>query len=78
MVGDMSGPQPPDLPDRVREPVSARTVFEWAVVAALGVLLVAFGALLLFVLRNLLLQIAVALFIAVSLDPLVRGSCTTT
>jgi predicted PurR-regulated permease PerM len=47
-------------------------VFRWSVVGALGVLLVAFGALLLFVLRNLLIQIAVALFIAVSLDPLVR------
>ena len=72
MVGDVSDPEPPVTPNGVREPVTTRTVFWWSVVASLGVLVVGFSAFLMFVLQNLLIQIAVALFIAVSLDPVVR------
>jgi predicted PurR-regulated permease PerM len=54
------------------EPVSPRTVFRWAVAGALGLLVVYLGALAVFLVRDVLVQIAVAAFIALSLDPLVR------
>ena len=54
------------------EPVSPRTVFRWAVAAALGLLVVYLGAMAVFLVRDVLVQIAVAAFIALSLDPLVR------
>jgi len=54
------------------EPVSPRTVFRWAVAGALGLLVVFLGAWAVFLVRDVLVQIAVAAFIALSLDPLVR------
>jgi len=54
------------------EPVSPRTVFRWAVAGALGLLVVYLGAFAVFLVRDVLVQIAVAAFIALSLDPLVR------
>ncbi|HZN19145.1 MAG TPA: AI-2E family transporter [Micromonosporaceae bacterium] len=59
----------PDQPD---DPVPPRTVFRWAAAGTLGVLVVLFGALAVYLLRNLLVQIVIAVFIAVSLDPAVR------
>jgi predicted PurR-regulated permease PerM len=53
-------------------PVTARTVFRWAVAGGLGLLCVAVGAVAVYTLRALLVQLAVALFIAISLDPVVR------
>jgi predicted PurR-regulated permease PerM len=52
--------------------LTPRRVFWWAVAAALGVLVVYLGALFVYGVRNLLVQITVAAFIAMSLDPLVR------
>lgn len=61
----LPGP-PPD------EPVSPRTVFRWAVAAALGVLVVSLAVTAVYLVRDVLVQIVVAAFIALSLDPLVR------
>jgi predicted PurR-regulated permease PerM len=67
-------PLPPPSGDDQTDPseVTSRTVFRWAVVAALGVLLVVAAVWIAYSLANLLVQITVAAFIAVSLDPLVR------
>jgi predicted PurR-regulated permease PerM len=66
-------PLPPPSGDPPARPeVTSRTVFRVAVVAALGVLLVAFAAYAAYSLANLLVQITVAAFIAVSLDPIIR------
>lgn len=54
------------------EPVSPRTVFRWSVAAGCGLLVVALGALVVYNVRDLLVQVAVAAFIALSLDPAVR------
>jgi predicted PurR-regulated permease PerM len=54
------------------EAIASRTAFRLGLAGALGVLLVAAAALLAYSVRDLLLQIAVATFIAVSLDPAVR------
>jgi predicted PurR-regulated permease PerM len=54
------------------EPVAPRTVFRWAVAASLGVLLVYVGYQAFFTLSSILVQVLIALFIAVSLDPVVR------
>jgi predicted PurR-regulated permease PerM len=54
------------------EPVSPRTVFRWSVAAGLGLLVVSLGTLIVYNVRDLLVQIAVAAFIALSLDPAVR------
>ncbi len=56
----------------MNEPVSLRTVFRWAVVASLGVLLVSVGVLAIYTVRGILVLGLIALFIAVSLDPAVR------
>jgi len=53
-------------------PVSPRTVFRWAVAGALGVLVVVMGVVGLYAVRALLVQLLVALFIAISLDPAIR------
>jgi predicted PurR-regulated permease PerM len=60
-------PGPPE-----NEPVSPRTVFRWAIAAALGFLVVSFATLAVYAVRDVLVQIIVAAFIALSLDPLVR------
>ena len=62
---------PPAEPNWV-DHLTPRRVFWWAVAAALGVLVVYLGALFVYGVRNLLVQITVAAFIAMSLDPLVR------
>jgi predicted PurR-regulated permease PerM len=54
------------------EPVSFGTIFRWACAAALGFLLVGVAAYSLYIVRAVLIQVIVALFIAVSLDPAVR------
>jgi predicted PurR-regulated permease PerM len=59
-------------PPPAHEPVSPRTVFRWAVAASIGVLVVAVTALVIYNVRDLLVQIAVAAFLALSLDPAVR------
>jgi predicted PurR-regulated permease PerM len=52
--------------------LSNRAVFGYAVVGALGVLAVAIAAMAVYAIRSLLIQILIAIFIAVSLDPAVR------
>lgn len=52
--------------------MNSRTVFRWAVAASLGVLVVALSVAAIWTLRDLLVQMLIALFIAVSLDPAVR------
>src|SRR5258705_8887425 len=54
------------------EPVSARTVFRWSVAAGLGVVVVYLGYRAVYTIRDVLVQVIIAMFIAVSLDPLVR------
>ncbi len=54
------------------EPVTPRTVFRWAVAASLGVVVVYLGYQAVYTIRDVLVQVIIALFIAVSLDPLVR------
>jgi predicted PurR-regulated permease PerM len=51
---------------------SLRTMFAYGVVGALGVLTVFLGAFAVYAVRALLVQVMIALFIAVSLDPAVR------
>jgi predicted PurR-regulated permease PerM len=73
-----AAPEPPVTPvpaareNPAREQVSARTVFRWAVAAALGFLVVSIGASAVYAVRNLLVQVAIAAFVALSLDPAVR------
>ena len=63
------GPPPADADPR---PLTYRRVFAYAAVATLGVVLVLVGARTIFAVRGLLVQVFVAAFIAVSLDPAVR------
>src|SRR5262245_12972489 len=53
-------------------PLTYRLLFRYATVASLAVLMVFIGALAIYALRGLIVQILVAAFIAVSLDPIVR------
>jgi predicted PurR-regulated permease PerM len=54
------------------EPVSPRTVFRWAVAASLGVLVVYLGVRAVTAVADVIVQVLIAAFIAVSLDPAVR------
>jgi predicted PurR-regulated permease PerM len=54
------------------EPVSFRTVFRWSIAASLGVLLVSLLTMAVYNVRDLLVQVAVAAFLALGLDPAVR------
>jgi predicted PurR-regulated permease PerM len=60
------------VPPAERPPVTYRVVFRWAIVAALGVLVVYLGAQAVLAMRNILVLVLISLFIAVSLDPAVR------
>jgi predicted PurR-regulated permease PerM len=68
----VSDPPAPAVAAITPEPVSPRTVFRWSVAAGLGLLVVSLGTLIVYNVRDLLVQIAVAAFIALSLDPAVR------
>jgi predicted PurR-regulated permease PerM len=71
MVVGMDEPEP-SAPTKAQGSVDGWTIFRRCVAGTLGVLLVAVAAYLVYQMRNLLVQILVAVFIAVSLDPLVR------
>jgi predicted PurR-regulated permease PerM len=58
--------------DQADPPVNYRAVFSRALVTSLAVLLVAFVVISIYVVRGLLVQVVVAAFIAMSLDPAVR------
>src|SRR4051794_32220945 len=60
------------MPEHPGAPVSPRTVFRWAVAAAVGVLAVWLAAMAVYTVRSVLILVLIALFIAVSLDPAVR------
>lgn len=55
-----------------KEPVGPARVFAWCAAGALAVLAVAVAAVLLYAARALLVQVVVAVFLAVGLDPIVR------
>ncbi len=57
-------------PDRVE--IGPRSVYRWAVFAALGFLTVALGAMAVYAVRRTIVLALVALFVAISLDPAVR------
>jgi predicted PurR-regulated permease PerM len=54
------------------EPVSPRTVFRWSVAAGLGVVAVYLGYKAVYLVRDTLVQVIIAMFLAISLDPVVR------
>src|SRR2546429_9965978 len=54
------------------EPVTTRTVFRWGVAGALGVLTVYLGYRAVLLVTDILVQVLIAAFIAVSLDPAIR------
>ena len=54
------------------EPVTARTVFRWSIAAALGVVVVYLGYQAVYTIRDTLVQVVIAMFLAISLDPVVR------
>ena len=56
----------------VAEPVSPRTVYRWGVAGALGVLTVFLAYRAVLLVTDILVQVLIAVFIAVSLDPAVR------
>jgi predicted PurR-regulated permease PerM len=58
--------------DAANEPVSTRTVFRWAVAGSLGVLVVYLGYRAVILVSDVFVQVLIAAFIAVSLDPAVR------
>ena len=47
------------MPDQVREPVAPRTVFRWAVAAALGVLAVWLAAMAVYTVRSVLVLVLI-------------------
>ncbi len=53
-------------------PITARVVYRWAVAASLGVVTVYLAYRAVFLLANLIVQVLIAMFLAVSLDPAVR------
>jgi predicted PurR-regulated permease PerM len=53
-------------------PIDAAQVFRWTVAAGFGLLVVVLGALAVYSMQTLLVQMVIAVFIAVSLEPLVR------
>src|SRR5690348_1387087 len=67
----VGGPAALDTPPAEPGP-SLRRVFEYGFVGALGVLVVYIGALAVHAVLNLLVQVLIAVFIAISLDPAVR------
>ncbi len=58
--------------ENAREPVTARTVYRWGVAGALGVLTVFLAYRAVLLITDILVQVFIAVFIAVSLDPAVR------
>jgi predicted PurR-regulated permease PerM len=64
-------PEPAARPPRERR-LSNRTVFWYGVIGALGVLTVYVAAMTVYAVRNVLVQVVIAVFVAVSLDPAVR------
>jgi predicted PurR-regulated permease PerM len=58
--------------EEATEPLGPAKIFVWCAVGALAVLAVVVGAILIYVARALLVQVIVAVFLAVGLDPIVR------
>src|SRR5689334_11350395 len=70
-------PEAPDVDEPEPEPgptegVRFGTVYRWAVAAGLGLLTVLGAAFAVYTVRAVLVQVLIALFVAVSLDPAVR------
>jgi predicted PurR-regulated permease PerM len=58
--------------ETAEEPVTTRTVYRWGVAGALGVLTVYLGYKAVILVADVLVQVVIAAFIAISLDPAVR------
>src|SRR2546430_621974 len=58
--------------EAVQDPVTPRTVFRWAVAGGLGLLTVWLGYRAVILMADVFVQVLIAAFIAVSLDPAVR------
>src|SRR5262245_40401874 len=65
-------PPPPSQPDRVSSRVRLGALYRWGFFAGLGVLSSVAVALVVYSVRDILLRVLVAAFLAVSLDPAVR------
>jgi predicted PurR-regulated permease PerM len=65
-------PLPPSKPDRVQSRVRPGALYRWGFFAGLGLLSSVAAALVVYSVRDILLRVVVALFLAVSLDPAVR------
>src|SRR5690349_19664877 len=63
---------PPEPVAEVDAPVNFSTVFRWSMAAGLGLLTIGILAFAVYSVRAVLVQVIIALFIAVSLDPAVR------
>jgi predicted PurR-regulated permease PerM len=75
-TGESGGWRPPTVAGSAgvagHEPVSPRTVFRWSVAAGLGVVVVYLGYQAVYTVRDTLVQVVIAMFLAISLDPIVR------
>jgi len=66
-------PPAPSKPDRVQSRVRPGALYRWGFFAGLGLLSSVAAALVVYSVRGILLRVVVAVFLAVSLDPAVRG-----
>ncbi len=65
-------PAPRDQPDRIGARLRAGALFRWGFFAGIGVIAAAAAAATVYSVRDLLIRVVVAMFIAISLDPAVR------
>ena len=65
-------PPPPSQPDRVSSRIRLGALYRWGFFAGLGVLSSVAAALVVYSVRDILLRVLVAAFLAISLDPAVR------
>ena len=65
-------PAAPSQPDRVASRVRPGALYRWGFFAGLGLLSSVAAALVVYSVRDILLRVVVAVFLAVSLDPAVR------
>ncbi len=70
--GDSRLPPPPTQPDTVESRVRPGALYRWGFFAGLGLLSSLAAALVVYSVRDILLRVLVAVFLAVSLDPAVR------
>jgi predicted PurR-regulated permease PerM len=69
---DATLPPAPSMPDRIQSRVRPGALYRWGFFAGLGLLSSLGAALVVYSVRDILLRVVVAVFLAVSLDPAVR------